>query len=150
MLRSDEQPFTDFVNQADTKGDTKRERHKEEGQRIAKLIDAERSSAPTGATPEAVEEARKEKATRVNKLLEELAQHTSVLFARKTLPVCVAGAYTGRDAAGFATGMSVKPLTMNKLPKGETPTSASNVKFADLNARRESPGGASFYIKGHC
>ncbi len=147
-LRSTPMAFSKFVEAAETLGDPTRVKAKKTAQIIATQIDDERRKPPTGKDEAAVEEARKRKATLVNELLDKLAPHTSLLF-REALPPCVTAQYGGLSGAQFAVRMQIKPLTKKRLPKGEPPTDKSNVRFEHLNARRESPGGASLYVKGH-
>ncbi len=148
-VRTVEMPFSDFVSRAQTGGDAARVTAKTEATRIAGLIDGERNAAPAGATPEALEQARAQKATRVNALLEQLAPHTSLLFGPMVPNSFTGNVNSGVNAGGFGTRMSVKPLTFRARPAGTPPTSANNARYAALNERRDSPGGASFYIKGH-
>jgi DNA uptake protein ComE-like DNA-binding protein len=113
------------------------------------LIDTERNTAPVGNTPEEIEKASGQKATKVNSLLDELKTHTSILFG-PTIPNSFTGKVNGGlNGAGFGVSMSVKPLTNKSRPAGAPPTSANNGKYAEINERRESAGGASYYVKGH-
>jgi hypothetical protein len=145
-----EMVFSEWISRAQTGTDALRTTARREATRIAGLIDRERSTPPTGTDAEALERSRAQKATRVNTLLEELQPHTALLFG-PLLPSSFRGSVNpaGASAAGFGVGMTVKPLTSKERPTGSPPTSAANVKYAALNERRESPGGASFYIKGH-
>lgn len=148
MLRSDEEAFSDWVEKA--KADTDpRKKAKAAARTIAASIDTERATPPKGATDEDKEKDRARKATLVNELLDKLVPHTRLLF-KAGLPDSFPGEVNEKpNKQDFGAGMKVVPLTMIKRPKGEGPTSSQNTQFELLNARRESPGGASFYIKGH-
>jgi DNA uptake protein ComE-like DNA-binding protein len=149
-VKSDEQTFTDFVDRANTGTDADKITAKQEAQRIAGLIDAERTKPLAGSTPEEKDAAKSQKAIRINELLVELQPHTSKLFGT-TIPDSFSGDPNAsvKSAGGFGTSMSIKPLTNKNRPAGSPPTSANHAKYVDLNERRDSPGGASYYIKGH-
>ena len=141
-------PYTEFINRAQPGTDHAKVTAKQEAIRISGLIDRERATPPSG-TPEEQERVRGEKATRVNQLLEKLKTHTSILFGT-TIPNSFSGEVnSGVNAVGFGVAMLVKPLTNKNRPPESPPTSAGNVTYANLNERRHSPGGASYYIKGH-
>jgi len=147
-VRSEEQPFLDFVSKANVGTDEKKRTAKREALRIAGLIENERKKTPTG-TPEQIEAAQAQKAANVNTFLEQLKSHTSVLFG-PTIPDSFKGnANAGVNSVGFGISMRVKPLTNKNRPTGSPPTSSNNPTYAALNERRQSAGGASYYIKGH-
>lgn len=148
-IRSVEMPYSEFISRAQPGNDSAKIAAKAAAITIAGQIDTERNTEPAGATPEAVEAAKGQKGTRVNNLLEQLQPHTSILFG-STIPNSFTGNVNATpNAESFATSMSVKPLTNKNRPEGSPPTSAQNTRYAALNERRESPGGASYYIKGH-
>ena len=144
MVKSDEMPFGDFVARAQPGKNAKKAAAKKEAVRIAALIDAEikRPESAAAAT------SGPDKAARVNALLEELAPHTALLFGTG-LPDSAKPVWGGLNSAGFATSMSVKPLTQKHV-EGTPPTKANNTVYAALNERRAEAGSpASYYIKGH-
>ena len=104
---------------------------------------------PTGATPEKIEKSRGLKGTTVNKLLDKLKPHTSILFAPTIPDSFIGNINSSLNAAGFGTLMSVKPLTKKNRPRGFPPTRTKNAKYTDLNERKHSPGGSNYYVKGH-
>lgn len=148
-VKSTEMPYSEFINRAQTGTDAIKVNAKQEATRIAGLIDKERTTPPAGNTPDALDKSRAAKATRVNKLLEDLKTYTSILFG-PTIPNSFSGnVNSGINSAGFGVSMLVKPLTNKNRPVGSPPTSANNPKYAELNERRYSPGGSSYYVKGH-
>ncbi|MBD1848309.1 DUF4157 domain-containing protein [Cyanobacteria bacterium FACHB-63] len=148
-VKSDEQPFTEFISRANTGTDADKIKAKQEGQRISGLIDAERNKPVLGSTPEEINTARAQKAERVDELLDELKPHTSILFGSTIRDSFSGNPNSGMNSAGFGVSMSIKPLTNKNRRIGTPPTSANNTKYADLNERRYAPGGDSYYIKGH-
>jgi hypothetical protein len=146
-VQSEEMPFTAFLNRANVGTDTARITAKRDGLLIAARIDTEMRGAPRGTT-EADEEERARVAARINAGLDELQPLTARLFGPPSIRSAAAAAYGGLRN-GFGVSMTVAPLTSLNRPEGHGPTSAANDHFAALNERRESPGGASFYIKGH-
>jgi DNA uptake protein ComE-like DNA-binding protein len=108
------------------------------------VIDTERKTKPSPDT----EEERGKKATRINNLLDELKGHTKILLG-PTIPDSKAPVFGGANSANFGTSMVCKPLTNVNREEGTDPTSSANPTYAALNERRDSPGGASYYIKGH-
>jgi len=149
IVRSVEMPYSEFVNRAQTGTDAKKVKAKTEAIRLAGLIDTERATPPTGSTPEEIDKSRAEKGTRVNQWLDELKTYTSILFGANIPNSYAGGVNTGVNAAGFGISMNIKPLTNQNRPSGSPPTSAINPTYADLNERRHSAGGSSYYIKGH-
>jgi len=146
-IRSDDTVYSDFVKGLQTGTDPAKTAAKQEAIRVSGLIDAERSTPPTGTTPEAIDESKKKKSTTVNSLLDELKTHTAILLG-PTIPDSAAPIPGPLNAGGFGTSMLIKPLT-KKHTDGTDPTSSANATYAALNERRDSPGGASYYIKGH-
>jgi DNA uptake protein ComE-like DNA-binding protein len=147
-MRSVDTVYSDFVNGLQAGADPAKSTAKQEAARISGLIDKERSTPPAGNTPDEIEESRKKKATLVNSLLDELKTHTATLLG-PTIPDSAEPHPGPLNAGNFATSMIVKPLTNKKRSPGTDPTSSANATYAALNERRDSPGGASYYIKGH-
>lgn len=148
MVRTDPMAFSNFVAAAQTNGDKDREKAKAAAIQIASLLDAERGRALTGANEAAVEDARRKQATEVNRLLEDLAPYTSLLFG-ESLPDSAEAVNDPVNPAGFGVRMTVKPLTSKNRRKGQKPTDKQNQIYDDLDARRQSGGGKNFYVKGH-
>ncbi len=146
-VHSDDMVFSDFVNGLQTGSDPVKTAAKQEAIRISGLIDAARRAAPTGNTP-ADDEARRRTGTQVNDLLDQLKTHTAILLG-PTIPKSADPVFGPVNAGDFGTSMLVKPLTNKDRTAGTPPTSAVNPTYAALNERRDSPGGASYYIKGH-
>ncbi|NEO93282.1 MAG: hypothetical protein F6K56_24900, partial [Moorea sp. SIO3G5] len=148
-VKSIEQPFTAFISSAKPGKDTKKVNAQKAAQRISGLIDTEISKPMKGTTPEEKDQARTERAAKINQLLDELKPHTSILFGT-TIINSVPPQFGSLNAAKFGTSMSVKGLTNQKRAEGSSPTSANNARYADLNERKSSAGSeASYYIKGH-
>lgn len=144
VVRSVETPYSDFVARAVVNGDAAKTAAKAKAVPIAEKIDETRNLAPS---KDDAEEGRR--ATKINDLLESLAPHTAVLFGSTIPKSASAPSLGGVNGAGFGTSMSIKPLTNKDRPKGSAPTSTHTPEYFKLNERRDSPGGASYYIKGH-
>jgi DNA uptake protein ComE-like DNA-binding protein len=146
-VASDPTPFTDFVqraNPATDRGKTAKTR----AIAIARLIDAERQK-PTKARG-TDEDAETQRTKQVNEWLDDLARYTAPLFKDSLMPSFRGDVNPGGvNSQRFGVSMRVVPLTMLKRPDGENPTSEANATFDALNARRDAPGGVSYYIKGH-
>jgi DNA uptake protein ComE-like DNA-binding protein len=144
-VASDPTPFTDFVKRAEPATD-RGKKAKVKAIALAELIDDERKRpTPASADDETVQTQRTKQ---VNAWLDELAGYTAPLFKDSLLP-CGAISNGGSTAQGFGLSMRIKPLTILKMPKGTEPTTTANATYEALNARRDKPGGVSYYIKGH-
>lgn len=144
-VRSVETPYSDFLARANVAGDAAKLAAKNSAVPIAARIDTVRGQAPS-TDPQ--EEGRR--STEVNTLLENLAPFTAILFGPTIPRSAAAPTLAGPNGGGFGTSMAIKPLTNKERPNGSAPTgSNSGTVFGDLNERRDSPGGASYYIKGH-
>jgi hypothetical protein len=148
-VRSQDMTYADFVRTLRPGNDQTKVASKNRAEAIARSIDQIRNTAATGATPADVERGEADKAARINQLLDELKTHTAVLMG-PTIPPSFTGNPNGAtNSAGYGVTMTVKPLTNVQRREGSEPTSAANTKYAQINERRDSPGGASYYIKGH-
>ncbi len=147
MVASKKQPFATFISLIDVSQEPEKKEPKVKALAIAKEIDAEKNKGfEKGLSPQEREAAEQTKATRIDKLLEELAKETVKLFG-KTLPKWMEPEY-GPLINEIGKFMKIKPLTVNAKPNGSKPTTSANKTYDKLNKRR-AKGGASYYVRGH-
>jgi DNA uptake protein ComE-like DNA-binding protein len=143
-VRSVEAPYSVFLQRAKVGTDPDRIKALKAAKDIALKIDQERAKPPLSD-----EKAEAQRSTKVNLLLEELKPHTSILFGTSIPDSAKTPNLGSVNSGGFGTSMTIKPLTNKNRPKGSDPTGSMTPKYLALNERRNSPGGASFYVKGH-
>ncbi|MDT8324863.1 MAG: hypothetical protein RRA94_12180, partial [Bacteroidota bacterium] len=118
---------------------------------IARSVDTTLRAPLEGSTDEEKKASKAAKVAEVERLLDQLGQHTGILFGGGPAAVEESviehePATAGSDTFGlFARGYK---LARGKFAPGSVPTQARHDTYDVLNLRRQS-GGASYYIRGH-
>ncbi|MES2649713.1 MAG: DUF4157 domain-containing protein [Bacteroidota bacterium] len=146
-VRSNPTAYGTFISGLDVGTDVNKIKAKGEAVVIAGSIDTKRRAPLAGTTEDEKAKSKEEKIKEVERLLNDLAVPTAVLFGDPGAagePEVV----NTMQGAGHAITMNAKKLNKKQTLKGSPPTASNTASYGVLNTRRQSAS-ASYYVKGH-